>query len=72
VIHGPNGVSHVVLVVKNLPVNAGDVRDTDSIPALGRSLGRGHGNSLQYSYLENPKDRGTWQAMIHRISKSWT
>ena len=56
-IHGLNGVSYVVLVAKNLLFNAGDVRYADSIPALGRSPGRGHGNSLQYSYLENPKDR---------------
>ena len=44
-------------VVKNLPANAGDVRDTGSIPGLPRSSGGGHGNPLQYSCLENPMDR---------------
>ena len=48
----------VALVVKNSPANAGDVRDTGSIPELGRSPGGGHGNPLQYPYLENPMDRG--------------
>ena len=50
--------SLVVLVVKNLPANAGDSRDVGSIPESGRSPGGGHGNSLQYSCLENPMDRG--------------
>ena len=49
-------------MVKNLPANPGDVRDVDSIPELGRSPGGGHGNPLQYSCLENPTDRGAWQA----------
>ena len=49
-------------MVKNLPANPGDVRDVDSIPKLGRSPGGGHGNPLQYSCLENPTDRGAWQA----------
>ena len=48
----------VVLVVKNLPANAGDIRDTDSIPGWGTSNGGGHDNPLQYSCLENPMDRG--------------
>ena len=65
-------VSHVVLVVKNLPANAGDVRDTGSIPGLGRSPGGGHGNPPQYSCLENPMDRGAWQATVHRAAQSWT
>ena len=47
-----------------------DVRDAGSIPGLGRSLGGRHGNPLQYSYLENPKDRGAWWAMVHRVTKS--
>ena len=47
-----------MLVVKNLPANAGDVRDADLIPGSGRSPGEGNGNPLQYSYLENPMDRG--------------
>ena len=52
--------SQVVLVVKNLPANAGDVRDVSSIPGSGRSPGGGHGHPLQYSCLENPMDRGAW------------
>ena len=59
-------------MVKNLLVNAGDVRDAGSIPALGRSLGRGHGNLLQYSCLENPMDRGVWWAIVHKVEQSWT
>ena len=55
-------VSQVVLVVKNLPANAGDVRDTGSISVLGRSPGGAHGNPLQYSCLENPMNRGVWWA----------
>ena len=46
----------MALVVKNLPASVGDVRDTGSIPGLGRSPGEGHGNPLQYSCLENPMD----------------
>ena len=49
-------------MVKNLPANPGNVRDVDSIPGWGRPPGGGHGNPLQYSYLENPMDRGAWQA----------
>ena len=48
----------MVLVVKNLPASEGDVGDVGLIPGLGRSLGEGHGNPLQYSCLENPMDRG--------------
>ena len=48
--------------VRNLPANAGDAGDVGSIPGSGRSPGGGHGNSLQYSCLENPMDRGAWQA----------
>ena len=62
----------VVLVVKILPVNSGDITDADLIPGSGRSLGKGHGNPLQYSCLENPMDRGTWEATVHRVTKSWT
>ena len=47
-------------MVKNLPANAGDIREVGSIPGLGRSPGGGHGNPLQYSCLENPMDRGAW------------
>ena len=50
----------MALVVKNPSANAGDVRDKGSIPGLGRFPGGGHGNPLQYSYLENPMDRGAW------------
>ena len=55
--------SQVVLVVKNPPANAGDVRDMGSIPGLRRSPGGGHGNPLQNSCLENPIDRGAWRAI---------
>ena len=54
-------------MVKNPPANAGDV---GSIPGLGRSPGGGHGNPLQYSCLENPMDRGAWQATVHRVADS--
>ena len=64
--------SQVALVEKNLPVNAGDIRYESSIPGLGRYHGGGHGNLLQYSCLENPMDRGAWQATVHRIAKSRT
>ena len=60
------------LVVKNPPANAGDVRDDGSIPGSRRSPGRGHGNPLQYSCLENPMDRGPWWATVHRVTKSWS
>ena len=56
-------------VVKNLPVNAGDIRDVGLIPGLVRSLGGGHGNPLQYSCLENPMDRGAWWATVHGVTK---
>ena len=65
------GVSQVVLVVKNPPANAGDARDTGSIPGSGRSPGGGHGNPLQYSSLENPMDRGAWWATVQRVTQSW-
>ena len=59
-------------VVKNLPDNAGDLRDTASTPGLERSAGVGNGNPLQYSCLKSSKDRISWWATVHRISKSWT
>ena len=62
----------VVLVVKNLPANAGDVRDVGSIPGSGRYPGGGHGNPRWYSCLENLMDRGAWQAIVHGVRKSWT
>ena len=51
-------------MVKNLPANAGDARDTGSIPGLGRVSGEGNGNPLQYSGLRNPMDRGAWWATV--------
>ena len=48
--------------------NAGDIRDTGSIPGSERSYGGGHGNPLQYSCLENPMDRGAGQAVVYRVS----
>ena len=62
--------SHVVLVVKNQPANAGDVRNADSIPGSGGSPGKGNGNPLQYSRLGNSRDRGAWQAIVHGVAKS--
>ena len=62
----------VLLVVKNFPANAGDIRDSDSIPGLRSSPGEGNGNPLQYSCLENPMDRGAWQATAQRIAQSRT
>ena len=59
-------------VCKEPTCNAGDPRDMGSIPGLGRSLGGGHSNSFQYSCLENPMDRGAWQATVHRIAESDT
>ena len=55
-----------------MPADAGDVRDTGSFPELGRSLGGGRGNPLQYPCLENPTDRGVWWATVHRITKTQT
>ena len=64
--------SQVALVVKNVPANAGNVRDAVSVPGSERSLGGEHGNTLQYSYLENPMNRRAWQATVHRVTWSWT
>ena len=64
--------SQVTLVVKNTSANAGDMTDVDQIPASGRSPGRGLGNPLQYSCLENPMDREVWQATVHGVTKSDT
>ena len=65
-------VSQVVLVVKNLPSSAGDVRNVGSIPGLGRSPGVGNGNPLQYSCMENSMVRGVWWAAVCGITKSQT
>ena len=59
-------------VVKNLPANAGATGDAGSIPGWGRSPGGGNGNPLQYSCLENPRDRGAWCATVHGVAKSQT
>ena len=59
-------------IVKNLPANAEDIRDMGSTPGLERSPGGGNSNPLQYSCLENPTDRGAWQAIVHSGSQSWT
>ena len=60
----------MVQVVKNLLANAGDVRDSGSIPGLGRSPGGRHGNPRQYSCLKNPMDKEAWWATVPRIPES--
>ena len=67
-----DGASHMALVVKNLPANAGEARDLGLIPGSGRFPGGGHSNPLQYSCLENSMDSGAWQATIHRVTQSRT
>ena len=62
--------SQVVLVVKNLPANAGDRGEVGSVSELGRSPVEGHGNPLQYYCLENPMDRGAWWATVHGVAES--
>ena len=61
--------SQGALVVKNMPANAGDIRDIGSTPRSGRPTGGGNGILFQYSYWENPMDRGAWQAAVHEVSK---
>ena len=60
----------MVLVIKNMPTNAGDIGDAGSIHRTGRSPGEGNGNPLQYSCLENSMDRGAWWATVHGVTKS--
>ena len=60
--------SQGMIVVKNPPANAGDMRDVGLIPGLGRSPGGGHGNPVQYSCLKNPKDNGDWWATVHSVT----
>ena len=60
----------MALVVKNLSANAGDIKDTGSVPGLGRSPGGEHGTPLQYFCLENPMDREAWWATVYRITES--
>ena len=57
---------------KESTCTAGDAGDTSSIPESGRSPGGEHGNPFQHSCLENPLDRGAWQATVHRVTKSQT
>ena len=59
-------------MVRNLPANTRGARDGSSIPVSGRSPGVGNGNPLQYSWLENFMDRGTWWATVHGVAKCWT
>ena len=62
----------MALKVKNPPANAGDMREVGSVPGLERSPGGEYGSPFLYSYLENPMDRGAWQATVHGVAKSWT
>ena len=64
-------IIQVALLVKNPPANAGEVRDSGLTPGSGRSPGRGHGSPLQYSYVENPMDRGRslMSYTVHRVAK---
>ena len=64
------GASQVVLVVKNLLTNAGELKEVSLIPQSGRSPGGGNGSPPQNSCLENPIDRGAWWATVHGIAKS--
>ena len=57
-------------MVNNQSANAGDIRDMGLIPGSGRSSGGGHGNTLQYSCLENSMDGGAWRATVHGVTKS--
>ena len=57
-------------VGKNPPASAGGVGDTGLIPGSGRSPGEGNGNSLRYSQVGNPMDRGAWRAVVHGVAKS--
>ena len=63
------GASQAALVVKNPPAKAEDTRDKDLIPGSGISSGGGHGNPLQFSYVETPMNRGAWRAIVHRNHK---
>ena len=67
-----NRTSEVAQVVKNLPANAGHIRDVHSIPGWGRSPGGGNGNPFWYSCLENSMDIGAWHATVHGLTKSQT
>ena len=67
-----NGASQVALVVRITPAKAGDVRDVGLIPGLGRSPGVGNSNPLQYSCLENPRDREAWWVAVYGVAQSQT
>ena len=69
---GHSQALQVNLVVKNLPANAGDIRDSSSIPWSGRLPGGGHSNPLRYSCLEDPMDRRGWRDSVHRVTKNPT
>jgi len=71
IIMGRHWASQVALVIKNPPTSAGDMRYGFD-PGSGRSPGKGHGNPLQCSCLENPMDRRAWQAAVHKVTKSGT
>jgi len=66
---GEESASQVVLLVKNPPAIAGDIRDVHSIPGSGSSPGEGNGNALPCSCLVNPMERGAWQAIVHGVTK---
>ena len=59
-------------MVKNLPVNAADIRDEGPVPGVGRSPGEGNDYPLQYFCLENPMDRGAWRATAHVVTQNGT
>ena len=59
-------------MIRNLLANAGVARDTGSVPVLGKSPGGGNGNPLYYFCLENPMDRGAWQATVYEVTKNQT
>ena len=69
---GPRWGFSLGSVVKNQPANAGDAGNVGSVPGFGRSPGERNGNPLQYSCLENPRDRGAWHTAVHGVAKSWT
>ena len=69
---GDNWASQVVLVIMNLPANAGDMKGAGSVPGSGKSPGGGHDKPLQQSCLENPMDRRAWWAVANRVMESWT
>ena len=67
-----SGDSQVALEVKNQPAKAGDIRDTGSISGSGRLPGGGHGNPLQCSCLDYPRDEGAWWAAVSGVAQSRT